>query len=342
MNFIITSDCNKGCPYCFAAQARKRVAKDDREMSLGTFLEYLQKLPINNDGPNPMVKLLGGEPTQHSEFPKFVDAVLEQRRPVTIISNFLFDEDTRNFLVRRVNEGHDIGFLVNATDLDVRDRIETWKKNYMALYSAFYRFDQEDKISIGYTLEHRRDAQYYIDYTKFLVENIKLIERLRLSLPFPSSDKDRNKFEFINNKELGNKFLKIAKTAIDFGIKPSIDCVIYPCMFETKEHFKFLLKFSDAVRTVCGQGAPSDIFKDGTMSYCYPLKEIIKVDTTKYDTLHQATEDMILRYQAIQAKIEEDLLPNECRVCPFKASGECRGPCLGSYDLKGETIGINV
>lgn len=338
MNFIITNDCNKGCKYCFAAQNRKLTPKNERQMSYGQFLEYLDKLPA--DCGDPSIKLLGGEPTQHSDFERFAHAVIDHDRPLTIISNFLFDEDVRKQIIGLLQKKPQlINFLINATDLDVRNRMEKWKDNYMSIYSFLYKIDQENRVSIGFTLEHSKDWKYYVEYLDFVLDNVSLIERLRLSLPFPGNDNEKNNFDFINNKELGNKFLRISRHAINNNIKPTIDCIIYPCMFETKEHFKYMLKFFESVRTYCGESAPADIFPDGTVSFCYPLREIIKVDSRKYETLHEVADDLVMRYQTIESGITP---PEPCQSCAFRESGECNGPCLGMYDLSGETVGRNV
>jgi radical SAM protein with 4Fe4S-binding SPASM domain len=214
-----------------------------------------------------------------------------------------------------------------------------WSKNYSDIYKAYYKYDKEEEISIGYTLEESKDWKYYTDYTDFLIKQVKLIERLRISIPFPGGTEDKENFYFINNKQLGRKIMLIAKHAIDLGIKPSIDCIVYPCMYETKEHFKFMLKFVENMKTFCGVNAPADIFPDGTVSYCYPLKETIKLDSNKYNTLYEILNDLILRYRAIQTNVK---LPQECQSCSFFKTGQCNGPCLGFFDLSEETIGRNL
>jgi hypothetical protein len=95
----------------------------------------------------------------------------------------------------------------------------------------------------------------------------------------------------------------------------------------------------DSVKTKCGDAAPTDIFPDGTSSFCYPLREVIKLDSSKYNDFGEVENDMIMRYKTIESIIE---LPEPCKGCPFNRSGECAGPCLGMRDLSGETIGRNL
>ena len=81
MNYIITNNCNKGCPYCFAHE--NRVNDPNSFMSLEQFEKLINKSKSQ-------VKLLGGEPTQHPQFKELIQLLVDKKRPFTLISNFLF------------------------------------------------------------------------------------------------------------------------------------------------------------------------------------------------------------------------------------------------------------
>lgn len=333
MNFIITVDCNKNCPYCFAAFSRNRTPKDQREMSYGNFLRLLDKLPEDYH-----IKLLGGEPTLHPDFGKMVDELVRRKKGFTIVSNFLFDDNITDIIIKAL--GHTkITFLINSTNLDVDNRIDVFAKNYTTIYQYLYKYDQEEIISCGYTLENDKDWKYYVEYTDFLLKHIKKIERLRLSLPFPGDQSKKEDFYFINNKKLGEKFLIMVRKSIDIGAQPSIDCVIYPCMFDNKEELKYIKKFTDKFQTKCSKGSPADIFPDLTLSFCYPLKESIKINTNKHNGLMTAIDELTLRYKILKTRA---VLPEACVDCAFRKSEICDGPCLGFFELSGETLGVNI
>ncbi len=128
------------------------------------------------------------------------------------------------------------------------------------------------------------------------------------------------------------------KTASALGIVVSLDCIIYPCMFDNKEEWKYIGNFMDKIKSKC-EGCPTDIFPDETSSFCYPLKETIKIDTKKYEHISQFSKDMMLRYKLLEEKVS---LPEECKKCPFKRANMCNGPCLAFFDLSKETLGINT
>jgi len=331
MNLIITKRCNKNCPYCFAAAERRKTKKSDWDMSFETFTKLLDKMR-----PGDTPKLLGGEPTQHPEFKRFVNELVNRKLDFTLISNFLFDFEITEFLIETIKK-QKIHFLINSSDLiEVKGRMDKFKKNYNTLYNFLYKHDAEEVMSCGFTFENSKSYGYYVQYLENLNNELSGIERLRLSIANPETKKED--FFFLNNKELGKKFLAVVRKAISLGIVPSLDCIIYPCLFENKEEWKYIKKFLTNVKTVC-DGCPNDIFPDETASFCYPLRNSIKVDTNKYDTINQIKDDMLMRSKILTTKLT---LPDDCNNCKFKEAGMCNGPCLAFYDLSKETLGINI
>lgn len=320
MNLILTTGCNKGCPYCFASKVRNEYGVN--MMDFKTFNLLLDKIEKME---NPRVKLLGGEPTIHPQFIDFLDEIIKRKLPTTLISNFLFSEKVRNKIIE-VTKNVPIDFLVNATNLDENNLIEKWATNYNYIYDFLYKFDIEEKMGIGYTFENDKDWKYYVRYTDFLLQYIPKIERIRLSLNFP--DKDKGNFYFINNKEIGEKFLIMTKKAMDIGATPSIDCTVYPCMFQNKEEFKYVRKFVENFKTKC-ISSPFDVFPDQKAIYCYPLEKSINIDVKEYENADEAKNKLKDLYKKIEDNIEP---PEECKNCSFFRK-ECNGPCLGFYDL---------
>ena len=90
-NAILTRSCNKKCSYCFADTS------SHDEMSLETFVSILDKQENNE------IKLLGGEPTQHSKFKDILNICEERNTHVTLISNFLFSQEIREFIIKYIN-----------------------------------------------------------------------------------------------------------------------------------------------------------------------------------------------------------------------------------------------
>lgn len=321
MNFIITSNCNKGCSYCFAAGDRTHDIKSD--MSIEQFNKFIDRTHTSNK-----IKLLGGEPTQHKKIIEFLNILKERNRDVILITNLLFNDEILNFLLDYTKNNR-INFLINSTDLDSKGRMKLFSKNYNALYNSAYEFDREEQMSCGITIDNNLSLEYYLNYLDYLRKNLSNIERLRVSISFPGSKEDKGPEKLINNKELGAKVLAVVYKAVSMGITPNIDCIVVPCLFNNKEEEKYIRKFSDNARYKC-DGAPTDIFTDETASYCYPLRETVKVEIDKYKNLGQVSEALRIKYNILKANIT---LPEACKSCIHRELNRCEGPCLGFYDL---------
>ncbi|MFW6002588.1 MAG: radical SAM protein, partial [archaeon] len=128
MNLILTTSCNKGCPYCFATSVREEYGKSVMDME--TFNTLLDKI---ENSKNSRAKLLGGEPTLHPQFVEFLDEIIKRKVPTTLISNFLFSDKVRDKIIEAIKHVP-IDFLVNATNLDEKNLIDIWSENYNHIY----------------------------------------------------------------------------------------------------------------------------------------------------------------------------------------------------------------
>lgn len=318
-NFILTTKCNKGCPYCFARDTRNKSPNED--MSLDLFKELVDK--HKDEDP---IKLLGGEPTQYPFFREAVDYCYKKKKHVTLITNMLFDEDILEYLLKMV-QVLDISFLINSTDL-TETRMKTFSRNYNKLYLELYKQDKEGSLSCGITIDPTKDIEYYLEYLDYLKKNLVAIEKLRLSIAHPGDDVKKNTFEFINNKKLGEYLVFITKKAVSIDIPIHLDCILFPCLFSNKEEWKYIRKFLDSIKTQCGRGpGPTDLFPDGTASFCYPTKRI-QVDATRFKSIDDVAHSLAMKYQMNRLSLT---MPKACQECMF-FNKSCDGPCLAYFD----------
>lgn len=323
MNFIITKKCDKNCPYCFAHQAR--VEDPTSYMTLDQFSRLVDQCHINH------VKLLGGEPTQHPNFPEILSILEGKNKSITLISNFLFKEPILRAILDCLRRGTNLGFLVNSTDLDQRNRLDIFKHNYKTLYNFLYPRNLEEKLNCGITIYEGNNLDYYINYLELLKTNLPKIERLRISINFPGNDEDKGPEKIINRTDLGEIMLGVITWCLNNFITPSIDCCYFPCLFKNKEELKIVQKFTEKSRCRCGhEGAPADIFPDETVSFCYPLKNKIALNFQDYHSDREVNKALVTEYQIVKSLVE---VPEACKTCQFFECGMCEGPCLGFYDL---------
>jgi organic radical activating enzyme len=325
-NVVLTKNCNKGCSYCFANHNY-----DENIMSLDVFHKILE-LSVSRGH----IQLLGGEPTLHPQFDKILAAAFEMVPAVTLISNFLFSSEVLTTIVNTIQNKKEISFLVNSTDLDIKDRMKIFSENYNTVYKTLYEFGMEHVISNGITIDESRDFEYYSNYIDFLNNNLINIERFRISLRFPGPD-DKNNFYFINNTKIGDLILKIIQKATNLGIKIGLDCIHYRCLYESKEEFKYLFKYLDAYDKYnchsAGNTGPMDFCADGQVTHCFPCTKL-HVNFLQENDINDIAAKFKLLYNDAMRKVT---VPEACTKCEYYKDLSCQGPCLGFYDIDENT-----
>jgi len=296
-------------------------------MTLDTFKSIVDKHIASNQR---QIKLLGGEPTQHPQFEEFLRYAFDNNVEVTIISNFLFSKEVRDVILRYLEKAP-MHFLINATELDKADRMAIFRENYDTIYKFLYARDAETNIACGITIDPDVPVEKYISYVEYLQKNLIAIEKMRISLAFPGSDNQKGNFFFINNKKLGDYFVYLVKTLLNMNIPSTLDCILFPCMFEGKEEMKFLMKFFDQFnRSKCGDTAgPTDYLPDGNAIYCYPCNRL-SVNTSKFKTNASVVESLRMKYAISRSLVD---MPESCLKCGYYGN-KCDGPCLGFFDIE--------
>jgi len=108
-NILVTNFCNQNCSFCFArSEMSNKLIK--KEISLSDFKNILLKMKKNPRVK--VVKLLGGEPTLHSEFKEIIELSLNYFPYVQIFTNGIFSGDLTQFLIKKTPK---VGFTFNVT-----------------------------------------------------------------------------------------------------------------------------------------------------------------------------------------------------------------------------------
>src|SRR5512141_1013400 len=89
MNILVTTICNRRCPYCFAAsRVSNSAAKDSSYITLENFkraLAFGSKM-------EPVVGILGGEPSLHPEFASLIEQTWAAGFDAKIFTNGVWSE----------------------------------------------------------------------------------------------------------------------------------------------------------------------------------------------------------------------------------------------------------
>src|SRR5689334_2712580 len=87
-NLEIASICNLNCPFCFAHKYMVEAVRDhkDKFISIRDYQLHLDFLDRSNID---QVRLIGGEPTLHPEFPLLIQLAQERNKKIAVFSNGL-------------------------------------------------------------------------------------------------------------------------------------------------------------------------------------------------------------------------------------------------------------
>jgi len=348
-NFIINGTCSKGCSFCFT--------EDDVRLqnSLGEMtLEYVNKLldyyefDSKKGSIESNVRIVGGEPTQHSNFIGIIDTIIKRGLRINLVSNFLWGDYIRDYLVENIRSFN--WMLPNSAELDEKNRLKLWKKNYLSIYEAYENSwgfeevcDREGenictcglKLYLSITISRDYKERNHFEYIKWLCSQIpNKVKAIRIGLDLTGT-------YLLNDKELGKELIKISKFGEVNNILVSSDCQIPPCLWEgdTQEVIMMnsnqLATFNNRKTDLTCGNLPIDVFPDGTSSNCYPLKGAVNVDVFDVDGSNKIkTLEKIYNKKYVANYIKYDL-PDDCLNCVFYLAG-CNGICGGC--LHGEVM----
>jgi organic radical activating enzyme len=330
MNLAINGTCAKGCSFCFTKEDA-RLKHTLGEMSIEMVDKIIDHYRLNN--PNEEITILGGEPTQHSNFTGILDYIFSKGLKINLVSNFLFGKNTREYLIENIKNIKWV--LPNAAELNEKNRIVLFKKNYIEIYKAYantWGFEEHPRLHLALTMSSDWKNRNFYEYVKWLYHELDgKINSIRLGLDLTGT-------YLINNKEMGQEMTKILKFGLYNQIKITSDCQVPPCLWEGKTKGAVMensLNFATfkipEYETICGF-MPLDVFPDGSSIHCYPLEDKVKID----NILEISGKNGILGLREEFDKLyinnhKNYSIPQDCLDCVFYKT-ECNGICGGCME----------
>jgi organic radical activating enzyme len=330
MNFAINGTCSKGCSFCFTTEDA-RLRHTLGEMSIHQLDKYLSFYGFyKNKRP---VHILGGEPTQHSNFTGILDFIISKRLRINLVSNLLFGRKTLEHIVKNIK--HFDWILPNAAELDERNRITVWRRNYLEIYKAFSNnqgFEKSPRLYLALTLSSNFKEVKMFEYIKWLIKEANYkVKAIRLGL-------DLTDTYLINNKELGQEIVRIIKFCRTNDIIVQSDCQVPPCLWEGKTKEAVLensLNYATFkvgnYETICGF-MPMDVLPNGSSIHCYPLQHKVKINNVlKVDGV-DTLDGLYDKYDELyKENYKNYTLPKDCLDCVF-FKDQCNGICGGCLE----------
>ncbi len=253
-NILLTNICNQKCPYCFAAGQLKQKKS---EMSFKDFKVVLDFLKKNGEK---TARLMGGEPTLHSQFKKIIDHILSRGLQPHLFTNGLFSNKITSFLAQK--EGNiKYSLNINPPDMYSSERWKTILRN-LKILTPF------ENLLIGAVIWR---VNFNIDYLIDLAKEYPLkVIMLRIVNPVVGMKNKYVSFKeySILAKNLIQQMKKSNKNRVRFGF----GCGFSKNMFN-KEQLNILKKYNVVnLNWGCdGNSGRFDIDTDLSVFRCFPL-----------------------------------------------------------------------
>jgi hypothetical protein len=306
-NLTLTTACNFHCPFCFAAPS----SRHGDYLTVEAFarrLDFLERSGIRE------ARLIGGEPTLHPDFWRFVELALERAFHAVVFSHGVISERPLAFLESLPPDSCTV--LVNATAArrpagptaaEARRRAETLRR-------------LGPRAILSFTIDSPRPA---LAPLLPLIAATGCRPEIRLGLAQPIAGGDNVYLHPRHYRDAGRAVAAFADAAHRQGVRVHLDCGFVPCMFSPDETER-LAAAGVALQFNCNPVL--DVGPDGGVIACFPLGQQARLELTPEAT----AADLRRRFEGGAAHFRAAGVYRECSSCPYKAGGRCPGGCLAA------------
>lgn len=309
-NLLLTTDCVRSCPYCFA----KKELSDGRAGPALGWEDAVHLADFLQAGGERNVSLLGGEPTLH---PRFVDLTLyfiERGFQVTVFSCGIMSRPRLDEIERHLAPvaPESLRFVCNINDPDQTPAPD-------GETGALHRFlsAMGPRTMAGFNI-YRTD--FRLEFLVRLINRYGLRRELRLGVSHPIPGLDN---QYIAPEDIPGVIDRIFdhRGLLDrFRIKPGLDCGFPLCAF-SDEQLGWLRRLTGRVRFGCGPAI--DIRPDMGVYSCFPLSGLRRRSIYDFNSLVEVTDHFNALHHA--ARNEMAGLYPRCDGCVHLAEGVCSG-----------------
>lgn len=309
-NILLTSYCNRACPYCFARDEMSGPT-GGRSLSWENLIYIADFLWISGQR---KVSLLGGEPTIHPQCLDFILYLIDRGFDVTVFTNGILSPS-------RLEEfrWHLTGLPVERLNLvcNLNDPVQTPAS--LEETQSIHRF-----LSVMGPWTRPGFNIYRPDFTlDFLFDHIsrfglKRYLRLGIAHPIPGS-----KAGFIHSQDIRQVVERLYSYRQLFNshrVRPRLDCGFPLCKFSDEE-LGWLHRFPGHYLFGCGPAL--DISPDMSVYHCFPLASYKRKSLFDFDSLEQINQHFAQFRDEIKAEIAG--IFEECDGCWRQEDGVCGG-----------------
>jgi sulfatase maturation enzyme AslB (radical SAM superfamily) len=271
-NILLTNVCNQNCIYCFAKKEKNK--SKEEEMSLKNYKKLIVILKKNGIKD---LRLMGGEPTLHSNFKSIMELADKYFSNILIFSNGLIPFKNIKILHKYLKK---LSFNFNI-DTPIFHNKET-RKNIIKQISYF---TVQTRVNIGFTLSDL-NFNYYA-----LINNFGTDFTEKMGIRFGIAKVSPGQKPFFTKSDFSKIGKKIVQLVEYFQLKKFkniyLDCGLDPAMF-SKEELSLIIKKAKIKGWGCqGKWGSIDIATNLEAFFCFPCSRKIRVKLNENSNLER-------------------------------------------------------
>ena len=308
-NIILTTYCNRKCPYCFAGEIHHGSSPPESDVRWYMSLENVGKvIAFLSRSKERVFSIIGGEPTLHPQFVDVVRLVVESGFHLKIFSNGLMGKEIIDFL-HNMDPG-DCKIILNLN----HPRITPPKEKEIITNTMRHL---ADKINPAVTVWDSIDLDYLIQ----AIRRFNLIPHIRLGLAIPSLGAENQFVPLKKYQGMAEGIVSFVKECDRYDISVGFDCGFIYCMF-TREQIGTLAYCNAQFKSVCTPII--DIDPDLSVIHCFALSAFHKSNLSAFSCLDEVIEYFTEKTAPFRPFGGLD----RCFGCRLKSRQQCTGGCL--------------
>jgi MoaA/NifB/PqqE/SkfB family radical SAM enzyme len=307
-NLLLTTTCNRRCPYCFALEALE--GSPGRAMTFGEIVDLADRALASDVR---TLGLLGGEPTLHPEFAEIALYLVRRGIAVRAFTNGLRPVDGLDELAGAPRERFLFVVNVNAPEIEVPG-------NHDRQVEFLRRFPKVSDLGVN-VFRGGLDLSFLLE----VAERAGLEGGwIRVGLAQPIAGEANVFLRPEDYRAAVGPIVRLAEAAIGRGIRVSLDCG-FPLCTLTDEEVGRLYRLGANLKFVCQPAV--DVAPGGEAWSCFPLARATRVPYDARESLRDLAEAFRRRHEEERRRRGAGIFP-ECGTCLQREIGRCDGGCL--------------
>lgn len=317
-NLLLTSYCNRTCPYCFAQETMAQSGA--QRMSLGEIVDIADQI-LGSGGDS--LGLLGGEPTLHPEFVEIVGYLLRRGLKVRVFTNAL----VRPGLLERIEAlpRERLRFIVNVNSPE----IET-PEHHRRQIDFIRRLPSSCDLGVN-VYRPDLDLSFLVDVASRAGLTGAWI-RIGLAQPIVGEANDFLRLE--DYRRVTASIVRLAVPAFERKLRLGFDCGFPLCAF-SDEQLGCLYRCGANLRFACK--AAVDIAPGHEAWSCFPLAQHTRIRYDGHGSIKQLTEVFYEGTRKTRERLGRGVFA-ECATCVHAELGQCDGGCIAHLVGKEATV----